>query len=282
MVRRIFSISLICACSTCCGVASSEQLPVWQVGLGGGAINIPDYRGSDETGTYPYPFIMPILRSERLKADEDGIRGLIFDAENATLDISLDGSVPVDSKDNAARTGMPDLDPVVQIGPMLRVKLWENDEDVYQALSLNLPVRAAFSIGSGLESVGFTSYPHLTYRRVVPINERPWRLGVSAGLLWSTEEFNNYYYQVTPGQATDVRPAYDADPGFGGSRLIATFSRAGREAFVSFYAAYDRIDGAVFEDSPLVRQHDGLTLGFVATWFLFNSDRNVEVTAKRW
>jgi outer membrane scaffolding protein for murein synthesis (MipA/OmpV family) len=283
MRRTALFFVFLLACCSVGRVVNAEMLPAWQVGLGGGLLNMPDYRGSNRSQTYPYPFIMPIFRGERLQADEDGIRGMLFDSERIKFDISLDGSAPVKSHDNAAREGMPDLDPTFQVGPMLRIKLWERENSgPYQALSLNLPVRAAFSIGSGIDSVGWTAFPHLTYRYVAPLFKKTWRLGLSGGLLWGDETFHDYYYQVSDEFVSDERASYNANAGYGGARLIATLSHIGRDAFVSFYALYDRVDDASFADSPLVKQKDGFSIGFVVTWFLFNADQQVEVTHSRW
>jgi len=46
------------------------------------------------------------------------VRGLFFKSDNAELDVSLNGSVPVKSSENRARQGMPDLEPTLEIGPL--------------------------------------------------------------------------------------------------------------------------------------------------------------------
>ncbi|MEA3644226.1 MAG: hypothetical protein VBE63_30520, partial [Lamprobacter sp.] len=55
-----------------------------------------------------------------------------------------------------------------------------------------------------------------------------------------------------------------------------------RKKLISFYAVYDNVNGAVFEDSPLVQQSGGFTFGFVVTWFLFQSNDLVEVKQWEW
>ena len=98
---------------------------MWELGLGGGVIRIPDYRGSSEAGTYPYPFIMPIYRGHHVQADEEGIKGILRESNRLRLDFSVYGNVPVTS-DNEARKGMDDLDPILEIGPMLRYRAWKS------------------------------------------------------------------------------------------------------------------------------------------------------------
>lgn len=259
---------------------SAEKLPIWELGLGGGVIRIPDYRGSSEAGTYPYPFIMPIYRGRHVQADEEGIKGILGESSRLRLDFSVYGNVPVTS-DNEARKGMDDLDPILEIGPMLRYKAWKSSSPG-QSIILDAPVRAALSIGNGVDYVGLAVTPRLSYRRQIDLFERPWKWSLSGEALWGSGGLHRYYYQVNPADATAQRPAYDAGAGFGGTRVRANLYHRDLKRLISFYAVYDSVHGAVFEDSPLVEQNSGFTIGFVVTWFLFQSDNLVEVKQWEW
>lgn len=280
MRARIASI-LVLLLSTLAIPANSEQLPQWELGLGLGALHIPDYRGSDETQNIVHPFILPIYRGSHLQSDEDGIRGLIIDSDQVKFDISLDGGVPVDSSDNSARSGMSDLGASFQIGPMLSIKLW-GDPHNNRSLALDLPVRAAYALDGGLKHIGYTAHPQLKYRQTLDVAEQRWHLGVRGGPLWGSEDYHDYYYQVAPNEAILGRSTYDAQGGYGGGRAIASLYKRDRNMLLSFYAVYDWLAGAEFEDSPLVRQKTGLTAGFVVSWFPFQSKHLVEVPDSRW
>lgn len=259
---------------------AAEELPLWEIGLGGGALTVPDYRGSDESRNYVYPFFFPIYRGERLRSDEEGIRGKLFESERLSFDFSLDGSVPVKG-DNAAREGMPDLAAVGQIGPRLQIKLWDKPEHS-QSLILKLPLRAAFAFDNGIDYIGATAFPGITYYRKVRLNDAPWKMGLTAGVLWGSEKFHDYYYQVDPEYATPERPAYDAGAGFSGSRLVGTFYKRDKKKLISFYAVYDDVSDATFEDSPLVKQNGGLTAGFLISWSILKSRETVDVENWEW
>ncbi len=56
----------------------AELKPLWEAGLGIGAVTFPDYRGSDRTQTYMLPVPYFVYRGEFLKADRNGLRGLFF------------------------------------------------------------------------------------------------------------------------------------------------------------------------------------------------------------
>lgn len=257
--------------------ASADQQPLWEIGLGGGALQVPDYRGSDRSRVYPYPFVLPYYRGRVLQSDERGMRGLFFESDRVKLDVSLDGSVPVASGDNPARRGMDDLGPTIQIGPMLRVLLWGREQGPQQSLSLNLPLRAAFAFDSGVEHIGYTAYPNLSYRRDLPLlSGQPWKLTLTAGAMWGSEQYHDYFYQVDAAEATPGRPAYDASSGYAGGRLMATLYRREPRRLWSFYLLYDSVRGAVFDDSPLVESEGGFTVGFLVAWFPFRSSQSVE------
>ncbi|MDH3638603.1 MAG: MipA/OmpV family protein [Gammaproteobacteria bacterium] len=273
-VSRFVCGGWLLAISTC---VLAEQLPLWEVALGGGVLRIPEYRGSGTSDTLLFPFVLPLYRGERIRIDDRGIRGIFYDTERVELDFSVDANPKVDSEDDSARAGMPDLDATVQLGPLLELRLW-TDRPSRRVLFLNLPVRAVFSVStSNVEHVGFTGSPHLTFYQGLVFLGRAWRLGLSAGLQFGDEDLHEFYYQVEPEFARPGRDEFDAQGGFGGTRFIATLVSRTDKTWISLFARYDRLDSAVFEDSPLVERRDGLTVGFIYSWFVARSKRSVSV-----
>ena len=59
----------------------------------------------------------------------EAIRGTFFDSDRVELSLSLAASPPVSSDRVKAREGMPDLQPTVEIGPSLDVRLWRSDDE---------------------------------------------------------------------------------------------------------------------------------------------------------
>lgn len=277
-MKKIHITLFLTLCMT--SQAMAEKLPIWELGFGGGVLRIPDYRGSDESGTYPYPFIMPIYRGRYFRADEEGIKGILSESDRFRLDLSFYGNVPVNDE-NKARKGMDELDPIVEVGPMLRYKAWSSPRN-RQAVILELPVRAALAIGDGVDAVGYQITPRLSYRRTFDLFERTWKWSVTGGAIWSSEGLNRYFYEVSPTDATLTRPAYRPDAGFAGTRLRTNLYHRDRDKLISLYAVYDNVDGAVFQDSPLVKRDGGLTFGFLVTWFFFQSKEMVDVKQWEW
>jgi MipA family protein len=103
-----------------CSVACAQKLLLWEAGLGVAPITFPDYRGADEQSNFVLPLPYFVYRGERLKVDRNGPRGILFDTKRLQLDLSLNASIPVESDDNEARRGMPDIDPTLEIGPVLK------------------------------------------------------------------------------------------------------------------------------------------------------------------
>lgn len=208
------------------------------------------------------------------------MRGMLYESRRVEFDFSVDGAIPVSSDKIDVRAGMPDLDPILQFGPSLRVGLWENPQAL-RSLILNLPVRGAFAIDSGVDRIGYTFSPHVTFYQNFRLVDRRWRLGLSAGLEFGSDEYHDYFYGVDDTFVTPTRPAYDAEGGYGGTRFIATMQGRTRKTWISLFARYDRVDNAVFNDSPLVVRNGGLTAGFILTWFVAQSKKIVEVTEMR-
>ncbi len=52
--------------------------------------------------------------------DRNGPRGILFDTKRLQLDLSLNASIAVESDDNEARRGMPEIDATLEIGPVLK------------------------------------------------------------------------------------------------------------------------------------------------------------------
>ena len=78
--------------------AQAEEKPLWEFGLGVGALDFPDYRGSDETQVYPVPVPYFVYRGQFLKADRDGLRGKLFDREYVELSLSVNATIPVEQR----------------------------------------------------------------------------------------------------------------------------------------------------------------------------------------
>ncbi|HWK74269.1 MAG TPA: MipA/OmpV family protein [Povalibacter sp.] len=253
--------------------AAAEEKPLWEAGLGIGALRFPDYRGSDESQVYPVPVPYFVYRGDFFKADRDGVRGELFNRRYVEFNISLNATIPVNSDDNAARRGMPDLKPTIEIGPSLDLHLWRSASENVK-LDLVMPVRAPITVESSPQSIGWVFSPRLNVD-FQDIGHRGWDFGFGAGPIVADRKFHDYFYSVAPRFATAERTAYQADGGYSGMHVLTSLSKRFSGYWVGAYLRYDTLSGAVFEDSPLVRSRSYWAGGVGIAWMIGQSKRMV-------
>ena len=256
--------------------ANNTTRPLWEIGIGAGGGWIPDYpaAGQNHFNGLGFPFI--VYRGDFLRVgDRRGpVRGRFLNTERFEFDISLQAAFPVDSDDNDARRGMPDLDWLVGIGPQLKVKLFNNPGT--NRLNLDIPVRAVFSTDfASLTNRGYVFNPRLTYRHE-NITDKKLRLFAAVGPIFTTSKLMDYFYTVQPEFATAARPEFEAKSGYLGSEATLGLSTRHDKKLRFFLGTRVGIyKGAANEDSPLFREDltVGVFGGFI--WSIWQSDRRV-------
>lgn len=259
-VLLLFSL-LVIACP-----AFAEEAPLWELGAGAAFWYLPDYRGSDESRFYVLPFPYPIYRGRIIRADGTSLSGLLFESDKLRLDLSLSGSLPVRSDDNHARTGMPDLDFTVEIGPSLEYVFFQKPS---RSLWLRIPFRSVHSVPD-MSYRGFKIAPYLDYdwmSAIIP----GWRMNLSVGPIFGTKRYHDYFYEVDRPFARPDRPEYHSEGGYSGSAIVFGAHRRFKNIRIAPFIRYDNLSGAAFEQSPLVKTTDYLSGGVTVTWFFARS-----------
>lgn len=245
----------------------------WAVGVGLTAIGFPDYIGADEGRLLVLPFPYVAYDSRHLRVDRDAIRGILPLREDLRLKLSLSGALPVDSSKNSARRGMDDLDAVGEIGPAVEYRVAMGGSG-RNRIALELPVRAAVAASfSGVEPIGWTSNPSLEFNHEPPGDPMAWRWTLGTGPMFATGSFFNYTYRVRARDVTPERPKYSTDAGYGGWRIYGSVSKRTGDIWAGAFFRAINIDGAVFEDSPLVRTKNYLMAGIGVAWIFAGSER---------
>lgn len=274
--RVALSIVLMGLAGLTLGRASlAEPLPLWEVGAGVGVLALPDYRGSDETATYVLPVPYFVYRGEYLKADRGSLRAELFDNDRIEANLSLNATVPVHSKNNQARRGMPDLKPTVELGGDVSLALW-NSMDSRMKLHFRAPLRTAITIESSPKQIGWLFAPNLNLNIVDPGGFSGWKMNMLAGPLFQSRKYNDHFYSVSSSQALPDRPAYDAKGGYSGAQLTMTLSKRYRRHWVGGFLRYDNLTGSVFDESPLVRDRNAVSAGVAVSWIFGKSSQLVE------
>lgn len=249
--------------------------PLWELGVMVAAARLPHYIGSDEYENYLYPLPYVIYRGEFLQADRDGVRGIFYRGERFETNLSFWGNPPV-SDDNEARQGMPELDAIGEAGPALRYYFYRSGWKDH--LFLQAAWRTAFSFdfdgGVDADYQGWNGGLHLNYQNKSSFENQKLSFYFKAGLHFSDSLYNDYFYGVPSQFATPTRSAFQADGGYSGLSASTSLFKELTPAFsLGIYARWNNLNGAVFEDSPLVRDENNYAVGCLMVWKLAHSSK---------
>ncbi|MFZ5542289.1 MAG: MipA/OmpV family protein [Pseudomonadota bacterium] len=263
---------LVCgaAMALAAGLGCAGERPLWELGMGVGVLQLPHYRGSDQSHTWVLPVPYVVYRGKIFKADREGARAVLYETPRLNFDLSVSASAPTRSEDNQARRGMDDLPPTFELGPNLNLTLLRQPG---WKLELRAPLRAAVSLQRHPRNIGWIAAPNLNLDLHVASG---WNLGLQAAALYSNRRYNAHFYEVSEAQALPDRPAYRAEGGYGGLQFTAATSRRVGNTWMGAFVRYDSLRGAAFIDSPLVRQRDHWTFGFAVSWVFAASSRTVD------
>lgn len=258
-----------------CAPADAEQQPLWDFGLGVGAVVFNDYRGASAMHGYPVPVPYFIYRGTFLRADRDGVHGRFLDSLHLEFDVSADATPPVFSRNSATRHGMRDLASTIELGPSLIWHVWRS-EDKRLRFDVRSPVRNAVTIDSPPRSIGWIYAPNVSVDYLGTGWANGWNFGMLGGPFYAQRQYNSYYYAVAPQYATANRPAYQPPGGYGGTQVLLSSSKRFRDYWFGAYLRHDWLQGAVFDPSPLVQTHSYWSGGFGFVWIIHSSSRRVD------
>jgi outer membrane scaffolding protein for murein synthesis (MipA/OmpV family) len=257
------------------GLTHAASLPLWEASIGLVGIVVPDYRGADSTTSYLLPTPYFVYRGEFVAADRGSVRGLRYKSEKGESNLSVNGTLPISSDNNAARQGMESLRPVVEVGPSVNATVWRS-ADEKQHLSLRAPLRAALTVESSPRHTGWLLSPNLLLEVHDPAGFGGWRLGMQAGPIFQSRRYNNFFYTVTAVDATASRPTYQPSGGYEGSQFTLTLTKRYPRWWVGSFVRVDQLSGASFNDSPLVKQCSAVAAGLAMAWVFGESSTRLE------
>jgi outer membrane scaffolding protein for murein synthesis (MipA/OmpV family) len=240
----------------------------FELGVGVAGADFPVYDGAAEKRTFVLPFPYFTIRSRFLDADRDAVRGKLLRGDDWSLDVDFGGNVDVTSSDTKERQGMPDLDWLGEVGPVLRYHAWRGGPG--NGIDLVVPARIADSVNVlDFHHRGFDSDPRIEWRAT-------WfqagndRLILDANLAarFVDRGYADYYYSVTPQYATPTRPSYDAPGGYGGWSSQAGVSWHRGDMVYGAFIEHTSLHGAKYQSSPLVGDAGGWSFGLAVAWVL--------------
>lgn len=253
--------------------AHAERVPKWELGLGLGTAYIPDYRGSDEYRTYIVPWPYVVYRGSALSLDREGLQSHLFGSARLHFVASINASTPVNSGKNSARVGMRNLGVAFEAGPMLETPLWYGEHG--NDLLFQLPLRGVVAADARrADAIGWVVNPRVMWR-VPHLGRANIDFDASAGPLYASNAYHDYYYRVEERYATPIRPAYDPGGGYSGTRITLAGTRRVGVWWFGAYLRYDNLAGTSFHDSPLLRTDHAFVASIGLSYILAQSQETV-------
>ena len=218
-------------------ISAADQQPLWELGAGAGVVEFSDYPGSATTRVYPIPVPYVRYRGEFLRSDRDGVHGILLNQPRVSLNVSVGASVPVSSRDDPARAGMPNLSAVLEAGPSLDLHLWwSNDHSV--TVDLRIPARLGVTVSTQPQAIGWSLAPNINVDLLHLGGSNGWNVGLLGGPLFATRAYNQYFYSVAPEYATSVVRllGLGAGPGARGTAEVEGDDEAAAAALMALHA----------------------------------------------
>jgi outer membrane protein len=252
-----------------------ETEPLWEWRLAAFSNYGPAYPASKDYQFNFIPLPYPIYRGKFLRIGDDRekpITGRVFRRDRIKLDFSFGMNFPADSKDIDARTGMPDLDLLLEVGPELEM------EFASRALFdgrwfLSLEMRPAFSF-DGLDPSyqGIVMNPELSYLKKLPRLKDELKVRLSP--TFANSKYMDYFYTVDPAFAAPGRPTYEADSGYLGTDFTISFLKSITESLeLLFGGRLSSHHGAANEKSPLFTEDMTFSVYVAFSWKFWESER---------
>ncbi|MDG1462438.1 MAG: MipA/OmpV family protein [Gammaproteobacteria bacterium] len=259
--------------------ASQASMPLWEMRLATFGRYGPAYPASEDGQFNFVPLPLPIYRGKFLRLGENSespIRGRVFRRDRIKLDFAFDLNFAVDSEDIAARTNMPDLDLLLEVGPELEFQFTKQPK-LGGHWYLGLQLRPAFSFDSlSPDYRGVAFSPEFSYR--VKFTDGRDSLKFRITPTWATSKYMGYFYNVDSQFATAKRSAYKASSGYLGTDLSLSWVNTINERWEFVTGTrWSFHQGAKNEASPLFTKDYGIAVFAAFTWKFWESKRRATV-----
>lgn len=259
---------------------ATETEPLWELGVGAFGLYAPDYPASSEMSFNGLALPYGIYRGEVLRVDdEDGARLVPVETQAYEISLSAGASFGARSEGRGVREGLPDLDPLIELGPQV----------IFRGPGFGPPSRRGqldFALQARVVASLDFDNASATYRGVVfePEVEARWpdalgrgtELRTSIGPIFATQALQEYFYEVAPQFVRPGRPAYQAEGGYLGTDLVVSLSYDLTPRITAFGGvSASSHAGAANTDSPLFEEDLTGAAFFGLAVILTESDRRV-------
>lgn len=256
MRAGFFAIFTACWLTLLSPIAAAEETsepPLWELAVAGYGVYGPEYPGSSQSSENFLALPFPIYRGTFLRVGEDTekpIRGRLFESERVRIDLDMNLNFGAKSADVDARIGMPDIEPMIELGPELELRLTSRTKEEGN-LYLGLQTHGAASFDGFTPSWrGMTFSPEVRFVRYFA---RPGqRLKIRLTPTFASSAYAQYFYDVDAAYATAERDAYQSEGGYMGTTIGVSLHQPVTDNFeLRIGGRLGVLGGARNEDSPL-------------------------------
>ncbi len=225
---------------------ATENVSLWEYGVGFGYIQFEQYPASDQSNFLFLPFPTFQYRGRIVRADDrEGTRAYLLKGLNYSIELSGGGHTSLESSNNTAREGMPDLPWMISLGPQLvghlqpdiemRFKIFQTTSTDFQYTKFNGGITEAQIIFRHLgELAGFSTTARISFSAKA-----------------ATKDYLATYFEVDPQYSNTQRPTYASRAGF--FEFEISYFQSVRIAKASYYvgASVHDYSLSVNRESPL-------------------------------
>ena len=238
----------------------------YKYGLGVIGIGGNQYRGSDQTKAWLFPFPYISYKTEKVEIESTFFKGTLYKRDRFAFNVSVMAGLNVDSKSNVARRGMPALDYTGEAGFQAMYTIWKSDDETMQ-LNFECPIREVFSTNlENLVPLDYFTTPYLNFIFVMNKPDFRYKTEISSGPMYAGRKVHAYYYDVKPQYALADRPVYYSRGGYSGFQNAWVNNLDFKHIGIINFFRWDLLGGAVFESSPLVKEKHYLIGGLGVYW----------------
>jgi len=250
--------------------------PKYEIGFGAIRLDVPNYPGAAKSTPRTIPFPWIIYRGDVLRADEEGTRAKFLEGDSLELGLSFGFNFAIKSDDNEARSGMPNTDTLIGLGPGLIYRLLKDDPLQRVNLGIGLRGNLATNFSNRFRYQGLILEPYVRYWRKLS-SSIPVTIFTSLSASISDQEYADFFYTVEDRYETSSREAYKAKSGLVDLALSVGFSYDfSKKASIFSGVNYSNLSLAANKRSDLVEEEHniGVILGFA--WLFYESDTMVK------
>ena len=245
------------------------------LGIGAFALSIPDYPGSNEQSNYIVPMPYIYYRDDKVAVDRQGITSSLWQHNNIYFDLSASAGIPAKSKNNRARSGMPDIDWTFGLGTSLKY-YWQGDPLAKNTFYSEVFARKVIATDfSSLDNIGWHSGFSTTIERDSSVLGYAAKWSTKININVNSDKYLDYYYGVQSQYQTSQRNTFASRSGYAGADISSGVMIKLPSFWVGGFVKYYSFKHSEQIHSPLLTDNQGWAVGIGLLWIFYNNKESL-------